>query len=744
MKAKEPFVQSPDLPLSPVLRLLITIIVKQHLLILDSNVLNQLLNNSDSNPEVIKIVRAFLGLNKELLNPAITGKLKDDQYKVGGLPWHRLEFLCVIRKYSDALLKLGFSLEEQRELFPTGTPLARVLSLKDQALLQIRKVMAKSVSFRTVLLGQDLNNLLNNKDYLFSTAKQHYINSCSNWMTSYQRYLAALNLDYRLESHKTISETYRVNSRAFVENSHIYEEPHQIVSQVSSIISFLLKMLVVPEENLLQHFEERSSFNLAHLAAAYAPTYILSEIMALSGFDLKVRAKKKQSTLLHLALENHNLLAFDYLMNRYRAHNPMLNEGDSKGSTALHCVVRVRDLTRVKTLVAQGAVVNQADSFGDTPLHWDAHSETLPYSSDGTEEPWNAIAGYLVASGARLEVFNNHGRMTPYEVYLRGSKDVVATKRFFESFYRQIRKREGFFYGKIILLEQVLATPNGPFKQRIGIEFLRAALRECRGIVFLQEFLMFDPETVRRYRDSENGNNVIHIILAAMTNRRHVTRYPIGILLLELLAKKCPELYFEKNLLSRSGFQLALDKFDQEYMDRFFKDDFFYKNASPLRIGSRLSEILFIISGLFSTSLILLITWGPKNAKLEPVTFGILFSSLVICALLILYIVTPPCWWQNLESRVVKILSKLSTAPNTILELICGNNLAYQVEESVLEEIVIPSFSSLNDSSIPQRETSIVYSSPIGVYGRIRQRMAIRNNGTNAQPDVHHVSTPSP
>lgn len=717
---QETLIKFPKYPLPIVLRLLVVIIVKQHLLI-PAEDLQRIFENNNTNPAVIKIVEKLFELNKKLLDPKITGEVYDYLLKVNALPWHHGRFLTILKEYSAYLLSLGFTLEEQVELLPSGTPIPRILSLRDLAILEVKK-LSKLTAFKEIkkrdrfhkdlsLLSRELNASLHDNDYLLHVARQQYINGKDNWGGGYLSYVRRQNLDIKSEPKKEVSTSFLKRSRPFFANNHIDAIPAEITPCVIRLISFLLRIINIPENDLLKHFDESTGHNIAQIAAAYASSTIFDRIMKLAGFDVTLKDKKK-SNLLHITLSHINSDVFSYLINRYKDANPIIDLPDDHEQTPLHIAVALRDLYWVKMLVNSGADLNQQDLNGDSPLHIDAECYATPVSSDsGLDEGCFAIAEFLLRHGARIEVLNKRNPpLTPYESCLQKPFKVAETISFFEHHYKKIRNNQGYIYRNILMHEN-------------RIDFLRAALSKGRGVVLLEEFLNFDLQSIRNYRN--NGQTVIHIIHRAMISRPGESRI-VGITALELIAKKLPELFWIKDLQGRTGFDLVGELDLVDVIDKLFKDGFFYENMSPLRRGENFS-FLFLYAIL---SLSLLITLWGLGSVMDSETYT-LFTSLTLFAIgLSLRIIIPPHFIPKFEA----IMERLSLAPIKLLGVICSND---SVE---LEEPVRPSVVESSNSI----ENANIYSSPVGLYTRIRHRVISNNVASTSDQPNQNTSNFSP
>ena len=106
-----------------------------------------------------------------------------------------------------------------------------------------------------------------------------------------------------------------------------------------------------------------------------------------------------------------------------------INGTDKNGVTALHHAVRFRSPIAVKTLIEQGANVNQAcRKSGSTPLHR-AVTQTGAPGTAGKAEQAEEIIQILLAAGASPLIRNKSGKRPAAYVKDPAIKSALRTSR---------------------------------------------------------------------------------------------------------------------------------------------------------------------------------------------------------------------------------------------------------------------------------------------------------------------------
>ena len=102
---------------------------------------------------------------------------------------------------------------------------------------------------------------------------------------------------------------------------------------------------------------------------------------------------------------------------------------DKNGVTALHHAVRFRNPIAVKTLIENGANVNQAcRRSGSTPLHR-AVTQTGAPGTSGKRQEALEIIWLLIAAGADPSIRNNSGRKAADYVNDEAIKSLLKSRR---------------------------------------------------------------------------------------------------------------------------------------------------------------------------------------------------------------------------------------------------------------------------------------------------------------------------
>jgi uncharacterized protein len=106
-----------------------------------------------------------------------------------------------------------------------------------------------------------------------------------------------------------------------------------------------------------------------------------------------------------------------------------INAGDKNGVTALHHAVRFRSPIAVRTLIEQGANVNQrCRKSGSTPLHRAVTSTGAPGTAGKRQEAMEIIQ-LLITAGAKPSITNKSGRKPADYVKDDAMRSLFETKR---------------------------------------------------------------------------------------------------------------------------------------------------------------------------------------------------------------------------------------------------------------------------------------------------------------------------
>ena len=149
----------------------------------------------------------------------------------------------------------------------------------------------------------------------------------------------------------------------------------------------------------LKFFKEarQSGYSPIQTAALDNNIIWLDKLLA-QGAD--INDKSKNGSLLMLCLANSNLRTqmLEHLLSRKADVNLA---DDKSGKTPLMIACQTQPLEVVKKLVQSGALVNQRDFAGDTPLH---------FAMSRNDDNIPKIARYLISQGAKTKIANKRGR----------------------------------------------------------------------------------------------------------------------------------------------------------------------------------------------------------------------------------------------------------------------------------------------------------------------------------------------
>ncbi|KAK1313606.1 hypothetical protein QJS10_CPA06g00753 [Acorus calamus] len=123
---------------------------------------------------------------------------------------------------------------------------------------------------------------------------------------------------------------------------------------------------VVATNKSLARLCDGNGYTALHCAAANNQVEVLATLLREGPGQLVRDVTKKGETALHVALNNHMIGAATYLVEHCKE---ILNVADGNGNTALHCVVKMKQVQILNILLAEEEInKNPQNAYGLTPL----------------------------------------------------------------------------------------------------------------------------------------------------------------------------------------------------------------------------------------------------------------------------------------------------------------------------------------------------------------------------------------